>query len=160
MGTEATNNMNKLIFLIVLISFNACKQNSAHPFPLNKTINGKREGKCVILYGNDSIKSLLNYQNDSLNGESIYFYPNGNIRSKVRFTNDLENGMAYYFYTSGVLECYRQWENGRKIGYAQDYYDTIGYLKAYMYYNNKGELLWRNTVDINGNIVKREGIKK
>lgn len=149
--------MSKKTYLLLFVLLGACNQNNKPAYSFNRVSNEKRQGLHLEYFSDGNIKALLNYHNDSLNGESIYFYPNGVIKGKIQFVNNLENGMAYYFYPTGVIECYREWKNGKKIRYAQDYYDTLGYVKAYMYYNGEGALLWKNTVDIHGKVIKEEG---
>ncbi|MFN8288506.1 MAG: hypothetical protein U0V74_17240 [Chitinophagales bacterium] len=149
--------MNAKICIILFVLLAACNGNKKTDYIFNKIDNNKKEGLHLYYFQDGNIKAILNYRADSLNGESIYFYPNNRIKAKVHFVNNLENGMAYYFYPSGVIESYRQWENGKKVNYAQDYYDTLGYLKSYMYYNNEGALVWRNTVDVNGKVIHEEG---
>jgi antitoxin component YwqK of YwqJK toxin-antitoxin module len=145
------------ISVLLLVLFSGCNQSDKHSSHFNAIVNNKKEGMHLDYFPSGEVKAILYYQNDSLNGECVFFYNGGKVKSKVPFINNLENGMAYYFYPSGVIESYREWQGGRKIRYAQDYYDTLGYIKAYMYYNSEGALLWKNTVDVNGKIIKEEG---
>lgn len=65
--------------------------------------------------------------------------------------------MAYYFYESGVIECYRKWKNGKKVGYAVDYYDVYSRVKAALLYNDDGFLVYKKTYDEDGNVISTEG---
>lgn len=148
------------ILILLIISFgckpnNVIKENTLPSF--NNIIDGRKEGKHLYFDNEGRLYSIIEYKNDSINGECIWYFPNGKIRSKVNYYNGKEDGIAYYFYESGVINCYRKWRNGKKIGYATDYYDVSGETKAGLKYNDNGFLIRRKTFDTLGNLISDEG---
>lgn len=143
--------------LFLTLCFQSCGTKSDYnSTPFNRVINGKKEGRFIYYDTDSSINSILNYSQDSLNGECLWYHNNGKIRSKVNYVSNLEDGMAYYFFKSGVIESFREWKSGNKVGYANDYYDTTGELKAAMLYNTKGELVLRKTFSPGGKLINEE----
>lgn len=123
------------------------------------SLSGLREGISYYYYEDGDLKSIQRFKNDKLHGEILYFYPNGKIETKTHFESGLETGKAYYFYESGILEAQRSWENNKKIGFATDYYDTIGLVKSVLFYSNDGILIYKKNFDRMGNYLNTEGEK-
>jgi S1-C subfamily serine protease/antitoxin component YwqK of YwqJK toxin-antitoxin module len=58
--------------------------------------NGNKVGIWIYYNDDKSIKSLLNYVNDTLNGKSINYFKNGNISSEGEYLNGKKNGLWVY----------------------------------------------------------------
>ncbi len=68
------------------------------------------------------------------------------------------HGRCYYFYKeSGFLEGDFNYINGVKVGNAVIYHDSTALVKSTMLYNDEGQLYFRITYDIDGNIISKEG---
>ncbi len=68
------------------------------------------------------------------------------------------HGRCYYFYKeSGFLEGDINYVNGVKVGNAVIYHDSTALVKSTMLYNDEGQLYFRITYDIDGNIISKEG---
>lgn len=95
--------------------------------------------------------------NKDSTGEVLEFYSNGNLSSKGLVASSKLNGPTYVYYPSGFTEGYRFFKNGKKVGYATDYYDSSDDVKAYLFYTDEGLLLWRKTYSREGKVIKIEG---
>lgn len=154
------NSINWSIHFLIVLIFTCCKREDNVKVISTcvnvKVENGKKTGKHLLLE-KEELVAIVNYKNDTTDGETILFHSNGNIRSKHNFKENTLNGMAYYFYESGVLEGYRKWKEGVKVGYAVDYYDTIGRVESVMLYNDSGHLVYKKSYDKSGSLINTEG---
>jgi hypothetical protein len=57
-----------------------------------------------------------NFQNGKKTGRWYTFYPNGSLKNVVTFVNDVMNGEFKYFNTKGKLETSGTYVNGKKDG--------------------------------------------
>lgn len=118
--------------------------------------NGKNNGRATEYYENGTTRMISYFKNDSLDGEVLRFYPNGRLELKANFDKGVAQGMAYYFYPSGVIKAFRYWNNGKMKGYVSDYWDTIGEVKAALYYDEQGKLVYKKNFDERGQFIGQE----
>jgi antitoxin component YwqK of YwqJK toxin-antitoxin module len=124
-------------------------------------INNKKNTQKVDYYENEQVKTIKNYEENILTGPSFWFYPNGKLEQSVMFINGKAEGHAYIFYESGALKSRRIYKNGKIVGYSEDYFDhSIGFIKTAQFYNDSGQLYYRQVFDTSGAIIKEEGQRK
>ncbi len=104
---------------------------------------------------------FINYRDDSLTNEFVSFHSNGKIESKLTYNKKYSaDGNCFFFYPSGDLKARYFYKDGMKNGLANTYYDsTYAQLKTLMLYNTDGDLFYRKTFDVAGNVIKVEGEK-
>lgn len=143
----------KITFIGILFLISGCKSKSE--YPINRTKNDLKEGVHIQLDPLGKLE-IATFNNGELNGEYLRYYEgNKTVYIKAIYRNDKLSGQSYYFYQSGALMYQREWKDGKKIGYAMDFYET-GETQAVMFYNSEGSLIWRNTYDKEGNLIKKE----
>jgi antitoxin component YwqK of YwqJK toxin-antitoxin module len=87
------------------------------------------------------------------------FYKNGNLEAKTPYTSEAKrHGRVYFFYEgSGNLNAYFNYVNDKKIGLAQEYYDTTANLKSQMIYNESERKIWHKFLSKDGEVIREEG---
>lgn len=109
-------------------------------------------------YPNGKLKVIKNLKNGITDGQAQWFYATGSLEQIVSFRDGKENGNAYYFYQSGALKNFRNWKGGKMVGYGNDFFDSsVWIIKAVLYYNSLGDLIYRKTYDSLGNVITEEG---
>lgn len=133
-----------MIISILFILLTACKRNE--------------KDMVKEYYPNGKLRVIKNYKKSVIHGQAQWFYNTGNLEQVVEFSNGKENGNAYYFYESGAIKSSRNWENGKMVGYANDFYDSsVWVIKAVLFYNAKGDLVYKKKYDLNGKVIAEEG---
>jgi antitoxin component YwqK of YwqJK toxin-antitoxin module len=158
-------------YIIVLFIFSSCisstkrKTNTDQEFYENgtlkyesKVLEGKKEGITINYFENGGIKSIRNYVGGLIDGESVWFSENGTVQEKSTFSKGLQEGFAYYFYPSGVIKGYRVWKKNKEVGYVSDYWDGTGEIKALIYFNDSGIVIYKKYFDSLGHLIKEEGV--
>ena len=86
--------------------------------------NGNKTG--IWIYYNDDkiIKSLYNYEKDSLNGKSIIYYENGNVSSEGDYLNGKKNGLWVYNKENKVRDYEENYVDGKQNGNYVSYFDN------------------------------------
>ena len=118
--------------------------------------NSKKNGVTIFYYDNERVKSLENYINDTINGEVLYFYPNGILQQKSMMNMGVSDGPAFSFYPNGSIKDYRNWINGKKEGYGEDYWGKGGLIKA-VYFSRHDTLTYERLFDSLGVVIKTQG---
>lgn len=112
-------------------------------------LNNLKHGQKIIFNGDNTIRSIENYENGRLNGKSIFFNEDGLIRKESRYVNSREftvnkNGESSYVgngFLNGYVVQYNyktkeksaegEYWNGYKIGIWIEYEKGGGYKKEY-----------------------------
>jgi antitoxin component YwqK of YwqJK toxin-antitoxin module len=152
---------NKILLLICIISLYSCKYKPETTIAnkLNQVVYDEKQGLFIEFDSLGRVTALVNYKYNVKNGLCLKFNEKGNLKWFEYFKNGKENGTSYTFFPSGYLECGRVWEQGKKKGgLAFDYVDSTFNFKAMMFYSKEGNLIERNNYDLNGKLIKKEGV--
>jgi antitoxin component YwqK of YwqJK toxin-antitoxin module len=139
--------VTNLLAICLIISCNTSDDLASHSQEISYYPSGKVQ----------AIKPL----NDSLfDGECTWFYPNGNLKQKITYLGGKKNGYAFYFYESGALANMKLFKNNISVGYSEDFYDhSIGISKSIAIFNDSGRMIYRQTFDSTGKLLKEEEAK-
>ncbi|WP_283637029.1 toxin-antitoxin system YwqK family antitoxin [Aquaticitalea lipolytica] len=87
--------------------------------------NNMNQGKWIF-YREDgeTIKQIVEYVNDTLNGVREDYWENGNLQSKLNYVQGKQNGEAFHYYESGELEEENHLKNGELHGAMKYYYKS------------------------------------
>lgn len=93
------------------------KENIARPDssvgPECRLIEGKRNGTCVTLWPDSSIKTTGIYLNDTVAGKFRQWYENGQLKEERIFTEDNRNGTSMCYWSNGALRSLSIHENDK-----------------------------------------------
>ena len=86
--------------------------------------NGDKVGLWIYYYDDKLIKSLFNYEKDSLNGKSINYFKNGNISSEGDFLKGKKNGVWVYNKENNDRNYEETYIDGKQNGIYISYFDN------------------------------------
>jgi S1-C subfamily serine protease/antitoxin component YwqK of YwqJK toxin-antitoxin module len=86
--------------------------------------NGNKVGLWVYYDSDKSIKSLFNYDKDSLNGKSINYFKNGNISSEGDYLNGEKSGLWIYNKENKDRSYEETYFDGKQNGSYISYFDN------------------------------------
>lgn len=155
-----------ILFCILMILF-SCSQKSDDETKKQYYPSGKikvsaqmsgneKNGQVIHFYENGVIEQLENYVHDTINGETFSFYSSGFLEHTSILKMGLPNGVSYGYYNNGKMKEYRQWVDGLKQGYGEDYWEKDGSIKA-IYYARNDTVIYRRLFDTLGYVIKMEG---
>ena len=99
---------------------------------VNDTLNGIRED----YWGNGNLKSTVNIVKGKQIGESLHYYENGNLEEKNVLKNGILHGSMIQYYKNGNVESERKYWNGELIDSSKTFFE-----------NGKIERLQKNNLD-------------
>lgn len=121
------HNFSMLIFLLGIISFNACDSGAPQEVKvhyesgeLHKQYfvrNGKKEGEYLDYRRNGTIRSRLQFVNDLQSGKTIFYTEDGKIREVQYYIDGKREYGDTLFYPEGGIEFTTDFKNGLKHGY-------------------------------------------
>jgi antitoxin component YwqK of YwqJK toxin-antitoxin module len=105
-------------------------------------------------------KKIGTQKNSFLEGEQLSFY-RGALIQKIWYKSGIPSGLMYDYYpTTGALKSFRQVKNGLEKGLGIDYYNmTVPVVKSSLYFNDKGEIYFKQNFDSLSNFIGEEGKK-
>jgi antitoxin component YwqK of YwqJK toxin-antitoxin module len=107
-----------------------------------------------------NIRSIRQTKNGVYDGESIWYHPNGRIREKTILKGGRPDGAQYVFYQSGAMEGFCHWHRGTRVGQSTLYHDdTLGIVKAFLFYDSTGKMVFRKNFDRYGNELSVYGAR-
>jgi len=89
-------------------------------------LNGKKQGKGILLNG-------------KLKGKRLLYYINGNVSDEIEYKNGILNGLEQRFYEDGTLMQKGSFKNGKEIGVWEMYHPN-GQLKQRTTFNENGKM--------------------
>jgi len=95
--------------------------------------SGKRDGQCLLLYPEGSVKMETFYSEGLLHGPSTYFSEKGKLLSKGWFVQGHQQGKCWWYYPSGQLYSLQRYRDGVWHG-KQEFYYPDGRPKTIMNY--------------------------
>jgi antitoxin component YwqK of YwqJK toxin-antitoxin module len=100
--------------------------------------DNKPVGTFKRFYDNDSVQSVLVYNNDGTKATATFYHPNGFIASKGNYVNQLKEGKWQFFSerTSGYLICEEEYSGNKRNGTSVKYYRNNNLSEKLFYKNN------------------------
>lgn len=128
-----------------------------------KAIAIPRSDGAIQVLSFDSIgncTNLLISKNKQMEGEQLWFYPNGFLKQKTGYKLGKPDGFLYQYYSTGAIKSSRFLKDGIEQEFGLDYYDShIGITKSTLYFNDNGEIYFKQNFDSLGNLIAEEGKK-
>jgi antitoxin component YwqK of YwqJK toxin-antitoxin module len=105
-------------------------------------------------------EQIEQYKNHLRDGEQLSFF-HGALIQKAWYSLNLPNGYLFDFYSnSGALKSYRQLSFGKERDLGLEYYNAgVPVIKSSLYFNNNGEIYFKQNFDSMSNFVSEEGKK-
>ena len=98
--------------------------------------NGLNQGKWKFYWKDGkTLKQIVKYANDTVNGIREDYWDNGNLKSKVYKINGVLNGECFHYYKNGQLEEHSFWKDGKFNGKSVRYHKN-GVVQAKCQYWN------------------------
>lgn len=85
------------------------------------------------------------------------FFEDVNIKSRVWYLNGEIDSVCQWYYEGGQLKMTAQFHKGQPVGHAYHYFPD-GKSKAYMFFDDSGNLVYRRNFSEQGEIKAEEGI--
>ncbi len=101
-------------------------------------------GEFKRFYEDNSVKSLLIYNNNGNEAEAIIYHPNGFIASKGKYINQLKEGKWQFYssFTNGYLICEEEYTKNLKNGLSLKFYKDKKVAERLNYINNVRQGEW------------------
>lgn len=122
-------------------------------------VSSDKMGERLILTF-DSSGSLNMYKNIKQNDvyNQLLFFPSGNLSQKISIKKGQIEGTCITFYESGNIETLRFLMKGKETLDGIDYYDgPFMRAKAVVYFNDSGNVYYKEYFDLNGKLIDKEG---
>lgn len=116
--------------------------------------NGLRDGRCTHYFSNGNVKSINQFENDTLNGVSKYFHENGLLSWSVHYDYGLKNGNVKYYDSLGNIYQSLFFKENKPHGKNYTYYPN-GEIKDELIYNEGIPIGVHSTYFKNGNIGRK-----
>lgn len=159
--------LKKYIFIIILILIQSCTKddNSEEEYYPTGELKSKvgisdgiRDGEFEVYYENGKLKSKGKYNHGILVDTIYNFYPNGVLELKLPVPlNSKDKVVSTSYYPSGKLKFKIDLVEGKKRGQGFLYFEKSGALKAYIYYADNSEVMYRRDYNESGTLIKEEG---
>jgi antitoxin component YwqK of YwqJK toxin-antitoxin module len=106
--------------------------------------DNKPTGTFKRFYDNDTIQSVLIYNNDGTRAAATFYHPNGYIASKGNYLNQNREGKWQFYseFLSGYLICEEEYTANKKNGPSVKYYRNNALSEKLFYRNNLKNGQW------------------
>jgi antitoxin component YwqK of YwqJK toxin-antitoxin module len=111
---------------------------------VNDTLNGVRED----YWENGNLKSAVNIINGKHNGSSLHHYENGDLEEKNNLKNGELHGSMVKYYKNKNIESERKYWNGELIDSCKSYYEN-GQLKLLQFFDLDTITMYKSGTQIN-----------
>ncbi|WP_203256557.1 toxin-antitoxin system YwqK family antitoxin [Hyunsoonleella ulvae] len=99
--------------------------------------NNMQQGKWIFYYKDgETIKQIVEYKNDTLNGIREDYWENGKLKSKTTNINGKQNGKSYHYYKNGQLEEVNFLKDNIVHGKSIRYHENGNIQKECQYWND------------------------
>lgn len=151
---------NIIIFLLPILWFSACNENS-QCLEEKKTVltvipNIEVLKDSIELNGNEG---NWYYRNKLFNGYSVKYYPNNNLQQKVGFLNGKKVGVARVWHSNGALKLQSNYNDNTLIGSYKSWWDNGNLASESSYQNGKIEGISKEWYR-NGVLAKSRNLSK
>ena len=153
--------INLILVIIIVINYYHDEKDEKSKFVVNNISNQyyelEYENETILEFQLDSLKHLKNIVKDYKNTKQVLtFNSQGLVEAKysIDSLSELIHGRAYEFNSNGFLKSAYTYNNGKRIKVAVLFYDSLDYVKEYLFYNETGDLYKKQLLDVHGNVVE------
>ena len=161
-----------LVGLLVQIIFSRCQSHSNIEKGFENEYHSNGRLKAIAIARSDGATQVLSFDtigncthlltstNNQMEGEQLWFYPNGFLEQKTNYKNGKPDGFLYQYYSSGAVKKVRILKNGYEYDLGIDYFNMhTPVVKSSLYFNDNGEIYFKQNFDSLGNLIDEEGVK-